>query len=107
MFFEFRYKKNIWSYDISVLILEKPFIFGPSIKPATLPLPHELYLPKKALISGWGLSNSHAMVHKLKSAYVDIYNEEVCKKAYPESWSRDTLICAGNIKDTADACQVN
>ncbi|XP_046402911.1 trypsin-7-like [Ischnura elegans] len=90
-------------YDISLLEVSTPFVFGPTVQPIALPSPGEQVVPGTvADVSGWGTTSSGGtgspdLLHVL----VPVVDDSVCDNVY--STMTDRMLCAGS--EEADSCQ--
>ncbi|XP_017784502.1 PREDICTED: trypsin-1-like [Nicrophorus vespilloides] len=94
-------------FDITVLELTEPFVFGSNAQPIDLPqVNQETPGGSEAVVSGWGAiiegGNSPSM---LQAVHVDIISQEDCRVAYGENDVTDRMICAGVNGGGKDACQ--
>ncbi|KAH8266161.1 hypothetical protein KR038_007467, partial [Drosophila bunnanda] len=82
------YNENTLVADISLILLPQPLEFGLTIDKVGLPPltgPQDTYEGQEAMVSGWGLTNDHAIAQPLflKYANVNVISNAACNSAYP------------------------
>lgn len=107
------YDFKLNDYDVSILRLESPLSFGPTIAPVTLPdLNQPVIAGSIAQISGWGIMSEHTSIgnlpEQLQVVQVPIVGVEECTAAYADEdrGITDRMICTGRPEGGKDACRV-
>nr|XP_039256916.1 uncharacterized protein LOC120333641 isoform X1 [Styela clava] len=99
-----------YDYDVSLMKLETPLTFTPTVQPICIPhSTDEFEDGKKCYISGWGATTNTGQANApktLQHAQINIIGEETCTH---EEWLgvlvTDRMICAGTHDGSKDACQ--
>lgn len=106
-FQHFDYDVFSFDYDIGVLKLEEPLVFGQAVQPVKFaekgqPLP----VGELALITGWGTEEfaNGTYPEMLRGVQVPVYTDNQCWLAYRHVTSR--MLCAGG-ELGKDACQAD
>ncbi|XP_062454698.1 trypsin-like [Rhea pennata] len=91
--------------DLMLLRLDQPARLGAAVQPLALP---RSCAPAGAtcLVSGWGTITTPQVTQpqQLICAYVEIFSEEYCRRAYPGRLTRN-MLCAGVRHQRVDSCQ--
>lgn len=95
-------------YDISVLKLDSPLTFGPTIAAVALPVLDQPIVPGEiGQVTGWGtLSEGGSPADQLQVVEVPLMSFEDCRAAYGISAITSRMFCAGYPEGGKDACQV-
>lgn len=101
-----------YNYDIALLFLAEPLVYGIGIQPIALPNQGVIIgSGMNSLISGWGLANIQGILiypSNLQSVIVPIVDQDVCKESYGSlqvpAAITDVMICAGLLEGGKDAC---
>ncbi|XP_004632760.2 transmembrane protease serine 9 [Octodon degus] len=102
-----RYNSGTLDFDVAVLELTRPLIFGKYIQPVCLPLAIQKFpVGRKCLISGWGNTQEGNATKPdlLQRASVGIVDQKTCSVLYNFSLT-DRMLCAGFLEGRVDSCQ--
>ncbi|XP_003745882.1 venom protease-like [Galendromus occidentalis] len=102
---------NVDSYDVAILVLDKPVEYQANIMPICLPQPNQSFLGKLATVSGWGrvFPDHEVRSNHLQSIQVPIIGNGLCRK-----WLRSRgkyaginadHVCAGYEAGGRDSCR--
>ena len=100
----FSKQKGIASFDLAILILEKPLDFDNNVNKVNLPLVNESCENLSVNVSGWGLYNSkdsRYLSNQLRSVEIKCLSSRSCSVSnYSPSFNYKTMICGGNPKNS-------
>ncbi|XP_015276328.1 PREDICTED: transmembrane protease serine 9 [Gekko japonicus] len=101
------YNPLLLDFDVAVLELARPLLFGKYVQPVCLPLAiHKFPVGKRCSISGWGSvreGNTTKPEH-LQRASINIIDQKTCSVLYNFSLT-ERMICAGFLEGRVDSCQ--
>lgn len=93
--------------DVSVLKLNLPVKFTPSIQPIKLADPNANVDHKTAVCTGWGrMSAEGNPATVLQTVDLEVYSDKECKSIYGDRLT-EHMICAGDMAGKRDACSVS
>jgi len=100
-----------YQWDLSLLQLEQPFIFSPTMLPVCLPPPDSLsFEGEMATLAGWGkLDRFGSIASELRLIKLPIISNLECETRYNRSGSpqyvpEESFLCAGNDEAGQDMC---
>lgn len=106
-FQHFDYKVSNLDYDIGVLKLAEPLVYGDAVKSVVFAEKRQaLPVGELALITGWGAEEfgNTTYPEMLRGVKVPVYSENQCWSAY--SYVTDRMMCAGG-EEGKDSCQAD
>ncbi|XP_055019853.1 LOW QUALITY PROTEIN: suppressor of tumorigenicity 14 protein homolog [Boleophthalmus pectinirostris] len=100
------YNQMTFDYDIALLELNEPLVFGNSIQPICLPSSsHHFPAGMSCWITGWGAMREGGQAAQLlQKALVKIINDSVCNTV-TEGQVTSRMLCSGFLSGGVDACQ--
>ncbi|KAF2901184.1 hypothetical protein ILUMI_05002 [Ignelater luminosus] len=104
-----KYNRSTIDYDVSVLLLDRPFVLGDNVQ--TIPLqPANLDVPTGTVanVSGWGrLSSGGVAPQQLQVVQVPKVEDSECERFYSRYGDTitDRMVCFGYTEGGKDSCQ--
>ncbi|XP_023246174.1 trypsin-1-like [Copidosoma floridanum] len=104
-----KYPNGVAPYDIALLKLERPLVFGELVQPIGLPAP-DSQVTSDVVLSGWGsvTSNGFGSPEFLQKVTLPIVDNESCKKAIEALTGSAPVapsnVCTGPLTGGVSAC---
>ncbi|XP_076380535.1 trypsin-7 [Megalopta genalis] len=95
-------------YDIALIRLKKPLVYGGRVRPILLaPVADHYQAGTKAVVTGWGVSKSNGrLTNQLRKVEVPLVSNTECAQLYGTRPITRRMICAGYVNlGGKDACQ--
>uniref|UniRef100_A0A1B0FEG8 limulus clotting factor C n=1 Tax=Glossina morsitans morsitans TaxID=37546 RepID=A0A1B0FEG8_GLOMM len=102
-----KYTVRSTSNDVALVKLDRKVEFKTHIKPICLPATQrsiEVNVNEKIFVAGWGATEAGSQSSLLLKAFVQQYNDSVCRNAFKIELS-EKHICAGDVENGHDTCK--
>uniref|UniRef100_A0A1A9VFY2 CLIP domain-containing serine protease n=1 Tax=Glossina austeni TaxID=7395 RepID=A0A1A9VFY2_GLOAU len=102
-----KYTVRSTSNDVALVRLDRKVEFKTHIKPICLPTTQrsiEVNTNEKIFVAGWGATEAGSQSSLLLKAFVQRYNDSVCRNAFKIELS-EKHICAGDVENGHDTCK--
>lgn len=102
-----RFDFNEMNMDVSVLLLDRPLVFGATVQKINLiPKNFRVLEGTSGLVTGWGtLSSGGKLPRKLQGVEVTVISREKCEKSYSFDSPMVTEAMLCTLDDKKDSCQ--
>ncbi|XP_043520749.1 trypsin 3A1-like, partial [Frieseomelitta varia] len=103
-----KYNRKTADYDIALIRLEKPLVYGTRVRPILLaPIADHYAAGSKAMVTGWGvMRNNGPLATQLRKVQVPLISSAQCSRLYVTRPITRRMICAGYVDiGGKDSCQ--
>ncbi|KAI4501596.1 hypothetical protein M0802_003473 [Mischocyttarus mexicanus] len=102
-----KYNSSINAYDVALLNLTTPFVYGKNVKPIPVIKANKNVAPgTPSVITGWGfVSNSGpSFSSTLRKIVLPIIEPSQCQNEYGNKFNQNIMVCTGYEKYKKDLC---
>ncbi|KAK2586014.1 hypothetical protein KPH14_010582 [Odynerus spinipes] len=102
-----KYNSSTAEYDVALLNLTKPFVYGKSVRPVPLVKMNQIVpVGANAVITGWGYvtNTGPAFSSTLRKLIMPVLSPTICSSSYGNKFNSSTMICTQNVKNVKGLC---